>query len=134
MPNKIKITLENGKKADKKWNENIKLNYLINDCIMIENDIKEINIINEIIKKCISFQTEIEFKEKENENDELVKKIKSFGNIQNNNFMEKKVKEGFSNIVGFSIGANIPINYTNFYFEKYKAEDEEVIDLGDIFK
>ena len=134
MTNKIKISLENGKKIDNKWNENVQLNYLINDCIMIENDIKEINKINEIIKKCISFQIKIEFKTKENENDDLVKMIKTFGDIHNNNFIGKKVKEGLNNIVGFSIGANIPINYTaDFFFKKFKDEIEEEIDFSDIF-
>jgi len=44
LPNKIKILLEKGKTIDKEWNNN-KLNFLINDCINIENNIKEIQII-----------------------------------------------------------------------------------------
>ena len=47
LPNKIKLSLEIGKKIDEKWNENNKLNLLINDCINIEKNISEINKINE---------------------------------------------------------------------------------------
>ena len=47
LPNKIKISLEKGKLIEREWNNNIKLNSLINDCINIENDIKYINLIND---------------------------------------------------------------------------------------
>ena len=42
IPNRIKISIEKGKKTDKKWNNNDNdLNILINDCINIENNRKE---------------------------------------------------------------------------------------------
>ena len=44
LPNKIKESLERGKFIDKEWNNN-KLNILLNDCLNIENKIKEINLI-----------------------------------------------------------------------------------------
>ena len=50
LPIKIKESLEKGKIIENKWNKN-KLNSLINDCINIENNIKNINTINENIKK-----------------------------------------------------------------------------------
>ena len=50
LPNKIKKSIEKGKIIDKEWNEN-NLSSLINDCINIENNIKEINTINNNIKK-----------------------------------------------------------------------------------
>ena len=50
LPNKIKNIIEKGKIIDKEWNEH-NLSYLINECIKIENDINEINIINDNIKK-----------------------------------------------------------------------------------
>ena len=50
MPNQIKTFLEKGKKIDEQWN-NTKLNSIINDCLHLENTIKEINNINEIIKQ-----------------------------------------------------------------------------------
>ena len=53
LPNKIKISLENGKKTIEKWkeNENNKLNFLINDCLIIEKNIEYINKLEEIRKK-----------------------------------------------------------------------------------
>ena len=46
------MSLEKGKKINEEWNDD-NLNSLINDCINIENNIKEINIINESIKNTI---------------------------------------------------------------------------------
>ena len=53
MPNEIKKSLENGKITDKDWDDNTKLSLLINNCINIENNIIDINIINDKIKKDI---------------------------------------------------------------------------------
>ena len=50
LPNKIKVSLEKGKSIEKEWNDENKLNSLINDCINIENNIKDIYTINENIK------------------------------------------------------------------------------------
>ena len=44
LPDKIKISLQKAKKIDKEWKEN-NLKSLINDSINIENNIKEINLI-----------------------------------------------------------------------------------------
>ena len=92
LPNKIKISLEKGKIINKEWNNDSKLNSLINDCINIENNIKDINNINEIIKninlnknKKIKFSTEEEY----NYNN-LLESIKKFGKICFNNFKFKK--------------------------------------------
>ena len=51
LPNKIKKSLEKAKLSDDDWNDNNKLSSLINDCINIENNIKNINYINNNIKK-----------------------------------------------------------------------------------
>ena len=50
-PEKIKKSLEKGKIIENNWNDD-KLISIINDCINIENNIKEINKINENINKC----------------------------------------------------------------------------------
>ena len=50
-PKKIKESLEKGKLINQKWNDDNALSN-INDCINIENNIKEINIIKEGINKC----------------------------------------------------------------------------------
>ena len=86
LPNKIKTSLEKGKIIDNNWNEN-KLNSLINDCINIENNIKEINKINEIFSKCNSNQNiVINFSpEKDNEINEILEKIKIILKIFNDN-------------------------------------------------
>ena len=90
LPNKIKISLEKGKLIDKEWNNNNKLNSLIYDCINIENNIKNINTINEKIKKCKSTNSEIKFISG-NDDITILELIKRFGiinskkeNIQNN--------------------------------------------------
>jgi len=46
LPNKIKKSLEKGKALDKDWKDN-ELNCVINDCINIENNIKDINLTNQ---------------------------------------------------------------------------------------
>ena len=51
LPNNIKKSIEKGKIIDKEWNNNNKLNVLIQECIDIENNVKDINIISEIIQK-----------------------------------------------------------------------------------
>ena len=83
LPNKIKISLERGIKMDEEWNDNKKLCSLINDCINIENNIKDINNINESMKKCNqSFNTKIDFiPEKEEEIKKFVNQFYKFGYI-----------------------------------------------------
>jgi len=60
FPNKIKIYLEKGKEIENNWNNN-KLNSLINDCLNIENNIKNINKIKESISKNNSLKFELRF-------------------------------------------------------------------------
>ena len=67
LPNKIKTSLEKGKSIDKEWNDN-NLNALINDCIDIENNIKKINEMDEIINKNkLNENTKIDFSLSEDE-------------------------------------------------------------------
>ena len=80
LSNKIKISLEKGKLIDKEWNDDNKLNSLINDCINIENSLNEINIINEIIKKYKSNKNiEIKIHPEENKINEILEAIKRLG-------------------------------------------------------
>ena len=83
LPNKIKIALERGIKMDEEWNDDKKLCSLINDCINIENNIKDINNINESMKKCNhSFNIKINFSpEKEEEIKQFVNLFYKFGHI-----------------------------------------------------
>ena len=84
LPNKIKLSLEKGKLIEEEDNFN-KLSLFINNCINIENNIKEINIINENIKKYNdSLSIKINFMEEENDEKVigLLNNIKNFGNLE----------------------------------------------------
>ena len=54
IPNLIKLFLEKGKLLNNEWNDDNKLIERINDCLNIENNIKNIIEINEHIVKCNS--------------------------------------------------------------------------------
>ena len=86
LPKQIKISLEKGKLIDKEWDNNY-LNSYINDCIKIENDIKNIKIINESVKKFyINEKIKINFSPKDNELNTFLENIKSFGKIYYNKY------------------------------------------------
>ena len=62
-------------------NEN-NLSSLINDCINIENNIKEINIINDNIKKCdINKNIKIIYNIKEEDINNMIDNLNNFGKI-----------------------------------------------------
>ena len=74
---------------DKEWNNNNKINLLINNCINIENYIKEINILNQKIKK-FSYKNKFKFIPEEDKITNLLGELKIFGEIYYNNFTFKK--------------------------------------------
>ena len=89
LPNKIKISLEKGKIIEKEWN-NDKICLMINDCINIENNINDINIIKTKIQNCnLKDKTEIEFSPEEKEINQILDTIKTFGSIFNYSFKFK---------------------------------------------
>ena len=59
LPNKIKSSIEKGKYLSKEWDNDNNLITIINNCINVENNIKEINKINESMKKCQGLASEI---------------------------------------------------------------------------
>ena len=76
LPNKIKISLENGKKIVKEWDEN-KLNILINDSLNIENNIKDINHIEKTIQKSnLNDSSKIKFAHSNEEFNQLLDSLK----------------------------------------------------------
>ena len=82
LPSKIKLSLEMGKAIDKEKELDDNLSSLIFKCINIENNIKEINLIKENMKKSDKFfDVEIDFTPEEKEIDNFLDKIKKFGNI-----------------------------------------------------
>ena len=81
LPNKIQLSLERGKLIEGEWKDNNKLNILLNDCINIENNLKDINVINESINKYNkNDKRNIQFYA---ETDNLIKKIKNYGCLSN---------------------------------------------------
>ena len=90
LPNEIKQSLEKGKSLN---NENNDLNKFINNCIIIENNIKKIQIIKENIEECNTKVIEINFfPKKEDEINEFIDKIKSFGEIKEEILYKKQKK------------------------------------------
>ena len=80
-PNQIKYYLEKGKILNDDWNDNNKLISNINKCINIENNIKNIVEMNETIKKHNSKTINIKFLTEENEINNFLENIKTFGNV-----------------------------------------------------
>ena len=97
LPNKIKESLDRGKKiGNNEWDDEKKLSSIINDCLNIESDIKNINILKENIKKCNSNKDlEIYFSPEEDEINKFLDEIKNFGKIFHckRNEEEKKKKK-----------------------------------------
>ena len=98
LPNKIKISLEKGKLIDKNWEDQY-LNSLINDCINIENNIKDINLIKESIEKCNpNNNIIIDFKPDINEDINFLETIKKFGFVYNNNNIKSNIFKSWNDI------------------------------------
>ena len=89
LPTKVKLSLEDGNSISKDWENDKKLNYLINDCIKIENNISYINNMNGIINKCKSIQCKVKFSP-EKDMKKLENNLKSFGKIYYTNLKFKK--------------------------------------------
>ena len=88
LPNKVKTSIEKGIIIEKEWDNNNKLSSIINDCINIENNIKDINIINEKMKNCDnSKKIKIKFFPTEELEFDLLEKIKNFGKLDSNLFL-----------------------------------------------
>ena len=81
LKNKIKKSRDKAKIIENDWNEN-NLSSLINDCITIENNIKNINKINDNIEKSnINKNIKIEYNIEEEQINNLIDNIKILGEI-----------------------------------------------------
>lgn len=81
LPKKIKLSLERGKSIENEWENENKLIFLIHDCINVENNIKEINKINENLKK---YEKNKNFNYQFYSNiDKITTRIKNFGILSN---------------------------------------------------
>ena len=98
----MKISLEKGKEIENNWDSN-KLSLLINNCINIENNIKEIKLLNQSIEKVRDFSPYIKFYPAEWGINKLLDSIKIFGKIKDIifdskiNLDEKLVKSWLNN-------------------------------------
>jgi len=94
LPKKINDSLEKGKTIEKEWNIN-NLPSLINDCLNIENNIRDINILDENIKKIKENQhINMDFGLNDEEIKNILSVIKSFGDIFDGEDFKFKFKEG----------------------------------------
>jgi hypothetical protein len=100
LPNKIKISLNEGKLIDNEWNDSNNLKSYINACINIENKIKDINIIKENMQKFNNIdKIYVEFRpESDDDNIPIFKAIKNFGEIYSNLDIKYKFKPCPKNI------------------------------------
>ena len=106
MPNKVKLSLERGKILEKDWEEN-NINSLINDCLNIENNIKQLSEINKRIKKFhLNEKIKINIKVNENEINNFIEKIRNFGEI---------IEEKDNLYNDFKIGLKEPIYNLNYH-------------------
>ena len=115
LPEKISSYLTKGYDINKKWNNtDIKLSILINECINIEKNLEEINVINNSLKNLdINFSTKIIFVPEKDELNNFIEKIKNFGNIiQTKNYINYSFKP-------------YPLNVTINEKRKYKLSEGE---------
>ena len=131
LPNYINKCLEKSKAINNEWDENNKLNSLINDCINLENCIKEVNNIQENIKKCKCVYPDLKFSLYGM--DDISEKIKKIGEIYNRNFKFKQneSKEDFS-ITGEN--ENIITKISDKQWVCIQSENELKNDLNYVWK
>ena len=96
LPKKINLSLEKGKSINDEWNNDNKLSYIIYNCINIENNIKEMNEINDCIKKYNETNFTIKFVPEEEELDLNI--IDSFGKIKIIDELDKKQDNNIINL------------------------------------
>ena len=87
--------LEKGKETENNWNNDKKLNFLINNCINIEKNIKDIHIIQEKINKLME-ESEKEKDFYQNKDfEEFTKSFENIGIIETKENYLKKTEEHF---------------------------------------
>ena len=115
LPNKIKISLEKGKSIDNDWNNN-KLGSILNICINIEDNIKNMNLIIDGIKKYkINNDIKSEFNIEDEKYDNFIKHIESLGNIKVKTNIDSLILKSEDEFIKFYnlISSQININKNN---------------------
>ena len=96
LPKKIKSNIVKASTLEKEWEKNT-LCSTLNECINIENNIKEINTLTEKIKDVNANENiQMKFNIKDNEIKDILDKIKSLGTISDNLLYKFKFKEGLN--------------------------------------
>ena len=99
LPKLVKNLLDKGKIEEKEWEDKTKLSKLINECINIEDAIKDINTIYDKIKT-FNDKKEIKFEfiPKDNEIQKgLLKEVKNFGNVKIFYNKKKEIEQELNN-------------------------------------
>ena len=117
LPNKVKNSLIEGKSIDNNWGDNNRLNFSINGCLIIENNINEMNKINLNMAKFKSIHNEITFIYTDDENNNIMNHINNLGLITGIPNSEIITKNDFIKINGW-IGGN------NHFILKYNAKND----------
>lgn len=107
FPDTIKNALIKGKQLNNDWDNNDILNSKINDCIQIENSIKLIKEIDDNIKKYNSQNSKITFiTNKENDFNDIISKIETFGAIIDEENKTCLFKFKFKNGKNYTVSEN----------------------------
>ena len=142
LPDKIKIILENVENINKEYNDN-KISLFINNCINIENSIKNIKEINDNIKKCNnSINNKIQFIPKDEEEiHKFLDNIKRFGKIEKNYFEEidnpwTSIKFSYENIFYYTLKEKnfiaektVDDSYIHLIRSSYKFKNNKIYKL-----
>ena len=125
LSDKIKKSLEKGKSINNEWNNNNKLGQLIYDCINIEDNIKQINIIDENIKKCNSNKNEIIKLNYKETIDDFINRIKKFGYIYKKLNIDSLILKNKEHLTKFFdlIGNNLKLNNTKLLYRATRDGD-----------
>ena len=107
FPTKIKYNIDKGKNVLDKWEEaeeKGKINLLINDCINIERNIKELNDIKDKIAS-LNSKSKMQFCTQDNDIEIISKKIKNLGKVvcYNYKYILKECPEDIDNKRKFKI-------------------------------
>ena len=90
LPNKVKISLEKCNLISKEWDDKNKLYSFINDCIGLEDNIKNISLMNDNLNKWNSINLNVDFYINEDKLNNIIENLKVLGEIYYKNFMFKK--------------------------------------------
>ena len=128
LPNKVKLSLEKGKKIINDWNNDNNLNSVINTCVNIENNIEYINKINEKINKYNSTNIKIKFNPKFKKSNKINNNLinNNVLNINENNEKDNNRNELEPKCVDFIFDENLQKENNDFIYNNNKNEDNNI--------